>query len=432
MIDDNDDFKNTYAYDGRGRMTSVVQEGQEYGNSAAFKRVEFAYDEINRLTGIDRYQLNAEETEVFVANSHCQFDFASRLTALTHQVDANNILADYGFEYDAAHRLTEFTSLNDSSGGLGTVTYDYDDFGQLLDVDYANWLDGSTVEDYDYDENGNRETANGATYATGDHNRMTSDGNFTYEYDGEGNRTAKTAADGLSRVVYEWDYRNRLTKVPFLSRASTQIAWENADTDKVVDYAYDVFNRLIHKEAEDFDLATVNQEAYVYDGQHVALKFARGDGDDMAASDLAARYLYGPAVDMVMAEEATSGATSGNVLWMLADNQGTIRDVAIYDDQADEASVVNHLTYGAFGNLTENDLRDPDFDPTFSYTGRQFDADADLYYYRARWYDAQTGRFIGEDPLGFAAGDANLARYCGNGPTIFSDPSGCGARSWAP
>ena len=41
-----------------------------------------------------------------------------------------------------------------------------------------------------------------------------------------------------------------------------------------------------------------------------------------------------------------------------------------------------------------------------------------------RWYDAGVGRWLSQDPIGFAAGDANLYRYVGNGATEFTDPSG--------
>lgn len=44
--------------------------------------------------------------------------------------------------------------------------------------------------------------------------------------------------------------------------------------------------------------------------------------------------------------------------------------------------------------------------------------------YRARYYDPAVGTFVGEDPLGFGAGDANLYRYVFNSPTNFTDPSG--------
>ncbi len=34
------------------------------------------------------------------------------------------------------------------------------------------------------------------------------------------------------------------------------------------------------------------------------------------------------------------------------------------------------------------------------------------------------GRWLSQDPIGFAAGDANLYRYVGNGATNATDPSG--------
>jgi len=45
-------------------------------------------------------------------------------------------------------------------------------------------------------------------------------------------------------------------------------------------------------------------------------------------------------------------------------------------------------------------------------------------YYRARYYDPQTGRFINEDPVGFAGGQANLYVYVGDSPIDFTDPFG--------
>jgi RHS repeat-associated protein len=44
-------------------------------------------------------------------------------------------------------------------------------------------------------------------------------------------------------------------------------------------------------------------------------------------------------------------------------------------------------------------------------------------YYRARYYDPHLGRFISEDPIGFAGG-ANLYAYVENNPALFSDPLG--------
>ena len=63
-------------------------------------------------------------------------------------------------------------------------------------------------------------------------------------------------------------------------------------------------------------------------------------------------------------------------------------------------------------------------DSLFSWTGRELDPVSGLQWNRARWYDPQVGRWLADDPIGFAAGDTNLQRYVGNSPTTYVDPSG--------
>ena len=58
----------------------------------------------------------------------------------------------------------------------------------------------------------------------------------------------------------------------------------------------------------------------------------------------------------------------------------------------------------------------------FKFTGREDDGTG-LYYYRARYYDPSTGRFISEDPKGFGAG-INFYAYTSNNPINGNDPSG--------
>ncbi len=60
----------------------------------------------------------------------------------------------------------------------------------------------------------------------------------------------------------------------------------------------------------------------------------------------------------------------------------------------------------------------------FGFTGREFDAESDLYYYRARYYNPASGRFLTADPIGFAGGDTNLYRYVKNNPINRTDPLG--------
>jgi RHS repeat-associated protein len=55
-----------------------------------------------------------------------------------------------------------------------------------------------------------------------------------------------------------------------------------------------------------------------------------------------------------------------------------------------------------------------------AYTGREWDPEINLYYYRARYYDPKLGRFISEDP----DRALNSYRYAFNLPVSLTDPTG--------
>jgi RHS repeat-associated protein len=75
------------------------------------------------------------------------------------------------------------------------------------------------------------------------------------------------------------------------------------------------------------------------------------------------------------------------------------------------------FTYEPFGQTTAANTNYP-----FQFTGRVL-ASSGLYYYRARFYNAATGRFISEDPIGFSGGP-NSYSYGRNSPANFGDPLG--------
>jgi RHS repeat-associated protein len=147
------------------------------------------------------------------------------------------------------------------------------------------------------------------------------------------------------------------------------------------------------------------------------LDFVDPDGSGSAAMELQQRYLYGAAVDQVLAQEDVTKSLSGadRVLWFLADNLGTTRDLI------DNAGVLaEHYQYDAYGQITSGDTSLT----RYLYTAREHDPQTGLQYNRARWHDPAVGRWLSEDPIGFAAGDGNLARYVRNMPTCVADPSG--------
>ena len=369
---------NNYVYDALNRLTQVNQSG----DGVADKRVDMTYDAASRMIGQTRYSdLNGIQ---LVAGTDYTYDDANRLTNLSHK-QGSTILANYGYTYDAANRITQIISPD------GTSDYTYDDRDQLTDAEY----DFQSNEDYIYDENGNRINTG---YNTGENNQLLSDGIYSYEYDGEGNRIRRTELASGKFTEYIWDYRNRLEQV------ITQDS--NGNILNTAGYTYDVFDRRIAKEIDSDGSGDSESERLIYDGDHITLSF---DG----TGDITHRYLYGANIDQILADEDAQG----DILWPLTDHQGTVRDLI-----DSTGSIQNHITYSSFGAITNQ--TNPDIDHRFSYTGREFDEETGQYYYRARYYDDSIGQFISEDPIGFTAGDENLYRYVKNNVARDIDPLG--------
>jgi len=78
-------------------------------------------------------------------------------------------------------------------------------------------------------------------------------------------------------------------------------------------------------------------------------------------------------------------------------------------------------TFSSFGNLTNStgSLVNP-----FRYTGREFDSETNLYFYRARYYDSNTSRFLSEDPIRFSSNQLNFYAYVSNNPVTLVDSFG--------
>ncbi len=152
---------------------------------------------------------------------------------------------------------------------------------------------------------------------------------------------------------------------------------------------------------------------FIYDREDVILDFVDRDGEGPNPPTIDQRYLHGPGIDQVFAQDDAAGS----VQWHLTDHLGTVRDLV------DNASVVvNHILYDAYGNVVSR--TNATLESRYLFTGREFDAETKLHYYRARYYDSEAGRFVSDDPIAFRAGHANLSTYAGNSPVGNMDPSG--------
>jgi RHS repeat-associated protein len=114
-------------------------------------------------------------------------------------------------------------------------------------------------------------------------------------------------------------------------------------------------------------------------------------------------------------DEPLSTFLSGTTGYYEQDGLGSVSSVS-----NSSGALADTYKFGSFGNLTASTGT---LTNAFQYTGREFDAETGLLYYRARYYDQNAGRFIGEDPERFNAG-MNFYAYVHNNPINMIDPFG--------
>jgi RHS repeat-associated protein len=403
---DNLDGEILASYDNGNRLATI-----ELIDENVSLLVEFEYDQAHRLTHVERSMWDEQAmgyTDPVVTD--LAYDTPGRVTSITHSYDTTE-LSEFTYAYDTRSRLTDYT------GPEGTFEYSYDDTDQLLGVS------GDRTETYSYDSNGNR-TMTG--YTTGDNNQLTSDGTYNYAYDDEGNRTTRTHISTGEVTEYTWDYRNRLTKVVVKNSSGTVLEESR--------FTYDVNNNLILRwhDPDGAGSAAADQFFTAYDGIHPYADFEYNPTAE--EFELTIRYLYGVgpvpgmscgdpsdgscsappwAIDQILARVNVNGDAD----FYVTDHLGSVRQIVGTD-----GTILNEINYDSFLNVVSE--TNPSAGDRFKGAGREWEAAADLYFNRARWYDPSIGRFIGEDPLEFKAGDSNLYRYVANNSTNRTDPLG--------
>ncbi|MCA8961987.1 MAG: RHS repeat protein, partial [Planctomycetes bacterium] len=389
-----------YQYDTLDRLVAIVQDAESAisrGVSVPVlpRRVDFEFDNGSLRLATRRY--NDAAGTVPAIDTLFGYDCGAcptRITSIDHRRVSDDVSLDaMTFVRDARGTILESTDLE----GLHLYTKDAQE--ALTSVVHSG-APGQVDESYSYDAIGNRTSSHrSSTYqlryqsTPGGGGELLQDDSFVYQYDGEGNLVERTDLSDGSTTQYTFDHRNRLTGVEHFDAADTLI-WS-------VSYGYDGIDRRIRA----VESGVVRQ--YVYDRLNATLVLD-------AAGNVVKRNLVGHGLDDVY------GYTDGtNGYWYLRDQKRSVRDIA------DTSGVVQrHYVYDTFGNVVGgsgtlvDDVR---------FQSREFSDLTGLGYFRARYYDPGTGRFIAPDQVMPHGYDIAV-----NNPTVFEDPTGkVSAIEWA-
>jgi len=394
------------------------------------------YDGLGRLTFVGYGTGGTATSPTYASTITYTRDKANRLTKVVDSVDGTTT-----FEYDALDRRTKEISprgtiayAHDKAGrrtsmtvtGRPAVAYTYDDAGRPTAI-----TQGANDVRIAYDPAGRRETV---TLPNGVTQRRTYDaaaqltqlryeragallGDLQYEYDAAGRRSAawgSLAATVLPAPVASatYDAANRMTK-----RDATTLTYDlngNLTADGTRIYTWNARNELASVKVG----TTTTTFAYDGLGRRVSRTVGKNpitrflsDGWDVVheldGSTVTSTLLSGFGLDDAFAQ-STATATRTHLTDALGTSVATV----------DAAGTLTKTPYGTFGESTDTTTA-----RISGFTGAQHDPSG-LVFLRARYYSPDLKRFISEDPLGMAGGDANSYAYVRNDPLSLVDPMG--------
>ena len=424
----------TWHYDSLGRVTRAVCDGKSY---------EYIYDAYGNL------KEKRSNGKRLVSYTH---DRAGQITEIK---DPAGVCTRY--EYDILGRRSRVYN-ND---GL-EVRYGYDALNRIRHIRYGNGVETA----YTYDGDGNIRTLE----TKAGENVLLS---FAYQYDGNGNRTAKTGTQatlgGITSEIttgnnaldisYAYDVRGQLLEER-RNGASVCYAYDKAgnrirktDVQGEIRYLYNAKNQLIAEESpadrkqfsydrqggiiEEKNAAGIR--LFSYNSRHQQTRVETETGSvqenrydaeglrfELLENGRRTSFVYHDG-ELLQEEGREEQGTSYHLgAGMEAFRRGQELSYYHRDEQLSttfitggHGDVQNSYQYDAFGmslGTTEK------LNNRIRYTGQQYDDVTGQYYLRARYYNPVAGRFMQEDV--YQGDGLNLYAYCGNNPVVYYDPSG--------
>jgi RHS repeat-associated protein len=389
----------SYDYDGAGRKAFESNDS---------RRMSFGYDPSgnrNLLTWPDNYSVSY------------QYDALNRMSYVLE----NGVTELAYFHYNPLSQR-DYACFGGQStncqqgGGTNKTNFAYDNNGDLNSIGYV--LNGTTVTvGYGHNRSHQINSLNATdgfylpaveqgptSYSAAPMNQYSFIGGNQTHYDDNGNLKTLFPSDGAQTFTY--DSENRLIRA----------AVGGSSTDSIF-YDYDALERRVTKTVGGSALAVGGTTTnFLLVGQE---EVAELDG----AGNVMRRYIPGPSLDERIVAAEGSSTTAPVRTYFHVDHAGSVR--AMTDASGNvtgcaQGVLCQQLGYDDFGNLSSGTSVTG---VPYRFTGRRFDAETGLYYYRARYYSPSIGRFMQMDPIG-TRNDPNLYAYTYNDPLNHTDPQG--------
>jgi RHS repeat-associated protein len=450
-------------YNGLGQLTAEYQSHQAHQavNTSTTLAVQYGYTEMaggvnnSRLTSLT-YPSVVGDSSARVLNYNYNSGLDSNISRLSSLSDSGIFLESYLYlglgtvvERDHPQTGTNLTYISQTGGtGDGGDRYvGLDRFGRVVDQNWYNSNPANAKEEYQYsyDRDSNRlsrqdvqHPLNNETYSYDALNQLASfqRGSHSQSWtpDALGNFSTVTTTDnGVPQTQNRThNQQNELINIgtPSLVYDNNGNLTQDNTTGPSSVYTYDAWNRLVSATTPNGSVT------YQYDALGRRVIETRAATTDLyyssqwqvleertgGMSPTRLQYVWSPVyVDALVARDSRDPSTGALLQRLYAVQDANWNVTAVVNTSSQE---VERYVYDPYGAVTVITLIGPSPHWAYLFQGGRQDTTTGLSWFRARDYSPTLMRWLQQDPLGFGAGDGNLYRDVGNGPTNATDPLG--------
>lgn len=406
-------------YDALGRKT-VISFSNKTTTRYEYDPVDLSLRRVHTLRGTStalqdlNYTYDAEQNITHIEDN-AQQDIYFRNTKVTPGRD---------YTYDAVNRLIQASGREASGGPVildqrgspvssYTEMYTYDSTGNILSMRHAS-SDKQTpgwTRRYIYVQQSPLQRNKPSNRLT-----LTMVGKVTnnYTYDAHGNMTSQPGVQGL-----HWDFQNQL-RITSRQRAP-------GENQGRTYYAYDAAGTRVRKVTERQPISRKPLFDTLYLGGCEIFRKFHASGK-LQVERFTLSVGEEPACHVETELISPTGNQTPVFRFQLLDHVGSIAA------ELDAVGLIlSYFEYSAFGKTLYSACANSDLVPRpYRFSGKEQDEETDLYYFGARYYDAELGRWTAPDPIGLGDG-LNVYYYVRNNPVMLVDPDGkMPVNTWTP